>query len=111
MERKYMTQIERMLCQLCIGVLNSLLKKEISIREAEQLVFSPFTHEYLKEFRLSKDLIDIIHRGCELEDIESLLPEKFDDVVNELIAKTYSVVKQLPEIDYQLPTWFSHLAV
>jgi hypothetical protein len=109
MKKEYRTQIERMLCQLCIGVLTSLLKKEISIREAQQLIFSPFTNEYLKDIRISGDLIDIIHRGCELEDILSLLPEEFDDKVNDLIAETYSVVKKLPEIDYQIPTWFSHL--
>ncbi|MEZ4527770.1 MAG: DUF3969 family protein [Desulfobacterales bacterium] len=102
-------QIERMLCHLCIGLLTSLLKKEISLREAEQLLFSPFTNEYLKENKISEDVTDIIHRGCELEDIESLIPEKFDIKVKKLIERASEVLKKLPEIDFQEPTWFSLL--
>jgi hypothetical protein len=109
MKKKELTQIERMLCQLCIGILNSLLKRSISIREAEQLLFSPFTNEYLRNNKISKNIINLIHRGCELEDIESLFPDKIDETIRELIEMAYIALDSIPEIDYQQPTWFAYL--
>ena len=41
----------------------------------------------------NKDIIDIIEECCELEDIESLIPEKLNQNINSLKLKSIKVLK------------------
>ncbi|OTC16825.1 hypothetical protein AW118_25855 [Escherichia coli] len=60
----------------------------VTIDESELLVFCPFFARTLRRKGCDKELIDIIYHGCELEDIESLLPERHETVIQELILQT-----------------------
>ena len=54
----------------------------------------------IKELRLRKcneKIIELIAKGCELEDIASLLPEKLDEVIDELKKETIMIVKNYQE--------------
>lgn len=59
-----------------IGVLESLLNESISIDESEKLLFSPKTIKNLLSEQCDRRIISIIEECCELEDINSLLPQK-----------------------------------
>ncbi|MCQ4087555.1 DUF3969 family protein [Saccharibacillus sp. JS10] len=59
-----------------LGFLTALEKEVITIEEAEAYLFSPFTSEKLKAYGFSESVINIILEGCELEDVESLLPNR-----------------------------------
>ncbi len=69
-------EAERLLCILNIGVAACLKEGLISIEESENFLYSPYSMELLKEAKLDSEIIDLIHLGSELEDVESLIPEK-----------------------------------
>lgn len=79
---------------LALGVLTSLEKKLISIDEAEGYIFKPSLVNFLEEINATEELINIINLGCELEDIESLIPEKLQSNIEDLLNKTLSVIKK-----------------
>ncbi len=57
---------------MCVAI----KKHAIDINEAEQLLYSPFTMNTLNEIGANKALIELIHAGTELEDLESLMPSE-----------------------------------
>ena len=81
---------ERLISIIQLGLLSALEKQLISIEEAEGYLFNPFTVSKLEKYGLSEEVIDIIKEGCELEDIQSLLPEKL--LLNILRIKEQVVV-------------------
>ncbi|BEC46683.1 hypothetical protein VEE53_21810 [Escherichia coli] len=56
------------------------------------LVFCPFFARTLRRKGCDKELLDIIYHGCELEDIESLIPERLETVIQELILQTTDLI-------------------
>ncbi|EHR8834872.1 DUF3969 family protein [Shigella flexneri] len=80
--------VDKFMAILLSGILHSLKEGSITIDESELLVFRPFISRLLHKNGCDKELIDIIDLGCELEDIESLVPEHFDAAIKNLISKT-----------------------
>ena len=76
-----------------IGVLESLSYNAITITEGEKYIFSPKNSKRLINMNCNKDIIDIIEECCELEDIESLIPEKLNQNINSLKLKSIKVLK------------------
>ncbi|OTA14160.1 hypothetical protein Xvie_03938 [Xenorhabdus vietnamensis] len=89
---------EKFISFLIVGVLYSLEKKIISIDEAEGFIFQPDEIKSLKKINASRELIDIIEGGCQLEDVESLIPEKLPKNIRELLQETLSVIRNNKEI-------------
>ena len=79
---------------LSLGVLYCLNNKMISIDEAEGFVFKPYVPRLLSEINASQELIDIIALGCELEDIESLAPEKLPANIDRLFEDLILFIKE-----------------
>ncbi|KAB1438060.1 DUF3969 family protein [Candidatus Galacturonibacter soehngenii] len=75
-----------------IGVLVAIKEKKMSIEEAEKFIFSPYFIQKVKESCDEEQLIDILERGCEIEDIESLLPDRLEYNVQILIDKTLNLL-------------------
>lgn len=46
---------------------------------------------------LKIDFINLLERGCELEDIVSLIPEKLEKIINELKESAIKVLKGYPK--------------
>lgn len=90
-----------------IGLLDSLKSGILTIEECEQYLFSPYSLNVLQQKNVDKRIIDIVHLGTELEDIESLLPEKFDDNINELYESAKELLKEIKpkEIYYDEKKW------
>ena len=44
-------------------------------------------------------IIDILEKGCELEDIESLIPDRLLKVINELEKETLEIIKEYPRFN------------
>ena len=75
---------EKMILLSIIGCLEVVKERKMTIEEAEIYIFSPRTCSMMKNEGYSKRLIHIIELGCEIEDIESLLPEKFENIVDDI---------------------------
>lgn len=85
---------EKMLLINIIGILETLKRKSISINEAEKYLFSPHMISKLRNNGCSSKIIDILERGCELEDIASLLPQNLTKNINELQEQALKIVSE-----------------
>ncbi|MDC9591518.1 DUF3969 family protein [Xenorhabdus sp. XENO-10] len=89
---------EKFVGLLILGVLYAVDKKLLSIDEAEGFIFQPHVIDSLKKLKTSDDLIEIIISGCELENIERLVPEHMPESINDLMQRTASVIRNSDEI-------------
>lgn len=103
MENENRIVLEKSILISVIGCLEALSSGCISIDESEHYIFSPRTTNKLNELKISSDIISIIEKGCELEDIESLLPDKLEITISELKNEAMDLLKKYDEIsDYVL---------
>lgn len=85
---------EKILLISIIGTLEALKGEGLSINEAEKYLFSPHMVQMLREKKCNKSIIFIIEKGCELEDIISLLPQKYIDSIEELKQETLAILRE-----------------
>lgn len=89
-----------------IGLLeveNDLLR----IEDCDQYLFSPYSLDILQRKGIDQSIIDIVHLGTEIEDIESLLPHLLEKNIRELqeAAKEQLKLVQSKEKNYELKSW------
>ena len=89
---------EKIILLAIIGNLEAIKKDGITIDEAEKFLFSPYMIKKLRAKMCDEKIIKIITKGCELEDIASLIPEKLNDVINELKKESVCLMKKYDEI-------------
>lgn len=94
---------EKMLLLSILGSLEAITNKVVTIDEVEKFIFSPRMVKVLTEKKCNEKVVDIIEKGCELEDIYVLLPEKLDEVINELKEETIMILKNYEE--YSKMVW------
>jgi len=75
---------EKILLIEILGCLEALKKKVVSIDEMEKFIFSPRVIKELREKRCNETIISIIEQGCELEDYNSLIPERLERRITEM---------------------------
>lgn len=91
--KKYQANIMVLVC--IIGLLDSLKDGILSIDECEQYLFSPYSLKVLRRKGIDKRIIDIVHLGTELEDVESLRPECLSNEIQELYASAKRLLEEL----------------
>ena len=77
-----------------IGTLEALKEEGMSLIEAEKYLFSPHTAQKLKEKKYNPSIISIIEKGCELEDIVSLLPQKYMDSIEKMKQEALMILSE-----------------
>lgn len=92
-----MKESERLLSLIMLGSLVALEEEIISIDEAEAFLFNPYIVDKLKELHFSNSLIDIINEGCELEDLQSLIPERLLPNIKRLKKELSSYMSSVKE--------------
>lgn len=88
-------EIERLLSILNLGLCAALAQGVLSIEAAEHYLYSPYTLEMLQELDVSPKLLQVVHLGTELEDVESLLPEKLDESLAEMKQLSLEILRTL----------------
>jgi hypothetical protein len=86
-------EIELFISLLCLGITNALEKKYINIELAEKIIFAPYVMKQLKSISLSNDLIDVIHQGTEIGDIEKHAFSHLDSAYEILYNSIYKIIK------------------
>lgn len=76
-----------------IGNLKSIINGEITIDESENFLFFPKMINELKSKKCKKEIIELLEKGCELEDIASVIPKKMSEVINEMKQQTLKLMK------------------
>ena len=91
-------EIECLVAVLSLGLCTALENKGLTVDEASSYLFVPYTISLLKQVGASPELVHLIHLGTELEDFESLLPERLPDRLNTMKALAASVLQAQPEL-------------
>ena len=84
---------EKILLLTVLGVLEAIQKNAMTIDEAEIFLFSPRMISNLKQKKCDENIISLIERGCELEDIDSLIPEHLYNEISNMIEDTLELIK------------------
>ena len=87
-------QLEKLIALQTLGIVTGLIHSTLTIEDAEKILFNPYLLEKLEAQPVSQEILDLIHLGTELEDVESLLPEKLTNSLYELQQKS---IKQLEQ--------------
>ena len=88
---------EKIILLNVIGVLEALENNVISIDEANAFMFSPRMVSRIRMYGGSEDVINLIECGCELEDIESLIPHRLKDNIAEMKERALDLIREYPE--------------
>ena len=89
---------EKVLLIEIVGILEALESNAISLNEAENICFSPYIKKKLKEKKFNPEILEIVERGCELEDIKSLIPESYYKNIADLKNLGLALVGKYPFI-------------
>lgn len=84
---------EKILLLTVLGVLEAIQKNAMTIDEAEIFLFSPRMVNNLRQKECDENIISLIERGCELEDIESLISEHLHNEISNMIEDTLELIK------------------
>lgn len=88
-------EIEHLIAILNLGICSALDNNLLRIEEAATYLYNPYTMEQMKKLGLAQELIDTIHLGTELEDVESLIPDKLRDSIEEIKVETIKFMQGL----------------
>ncbi|MCL2354594.1 MAG: DUF3969 family protein [Oscillospiraceae bacterium] len=98
---------EKFVLVTIIGLIESIYINSITIIEAEKAIFNPYTVELLKQRGISKDIVSLLIEGCELENIESLMPHKLQKVLLDIKERAVKMLSNLEENQY-VEKWFKN---
>ena len=90
---------EKELLLSVIGILTALEHSSITIEESESYLFSPRIINQLKKDKTDNRIIEIIEECCELEDIESLIPNRLNDTISDLRERSLKILDSYETID------------
>jgi len=99
------SEIERFILILNIGLAFALEKKILSIEEVENFLFSPYSMNKLEELKVNKDIIRLINLGCELENVERLIPDKLELSIDEIKATSAKLLSNLAKPEIPTKKW------
>lgn len=90
---------EKMLLVILLGIFEAIKSNDLSIREAEKFLFSPYIFNKLESSKCNSKIINIIERGCELENIKSLIPDELAGAIQELEDMTREELEKYSVLD------------
>ena len=98
-------EIERFILLNIIGLMDSLSASATSIEECETYLLSPYSVDKLSVLNLDVQILELVESGCELEDVESLFPEKLHKSINQIKLKAIELLKNLPKGEIEIKKW------
>lgn len=87
-----------------IGLLEALKARLLTINECEQYLFTPYSASILERKGINRKVTEIVELACELEDVESLRPERLDANIDDLINKAKNCLREIeydPDFDFE----------
>lgn len=71
-----------------MGCLKALKDKTITLEEAEKCMFTPFMAMKVEKAGCNPFISEMILKCCELENIRSIIPARYEETINGLIRET-----------------------
>lgn len=87
-------EVSQLVAVLSLGLCTAIAAGSVSIAEAERQLFNPKVVAQLQRLDVPAALIEIVHLGTELEDVQSLLPDRLGESLAEMQAKTLAFLTQ-----------------
>ncbi|GAB2025522.1 DUF3969 family protein [Lactovum odontotermitis] len=88
-------ETQRAILIIIVGLMESLLQKVINIEDTERSLFTPSSLTILRADNLDERILDLIEKGTELEDIESLAPESLEESILEIKSEALELLAAL----------------
>lgn len=92
-------QLEKYTLMTMHVLFNQLKLGIISIDNAEHTFFTPYMMESLSSLGVKPDIIDLIHKGTELEDFAAF-NLSIDDTVTVCLQRTEELLKQYKNVEF-----------
>lgn len=83
----------------------ALKKGVISIEESENFLYSPFTMKKLSQLELDEEVITLINLGCELENVERLIPDKLNHSIEEITNQSVKLLQNINRAKLPIKKW------
>ncbi len=95
-------EVSQMVAVMSLGMCTAILHGRgsanvagsLSIEDAERRLFNPQVLARLTELELPEALIEIVHLGTELEDVQSLIPDRLGESLAQMQAKALEFLNQ-----------------
>ncbi|MGN0403396.1 MAG: DUF3969 family protein [Acetatifactor sp.] len=88
---------EKIILLSIIGSLEAIKEGTATIDEIEKFIFSPHMYKIMKEKNYNEKILCFVEKGCELEDIYSIIPEKMAEVVDHMKREALLLLKNYDE--------------
>jgi Protein of unknown function (DUF3969) len=87
-------EVSQMVAVMSLGMCTAIVAGSLSIEDAERRLFNPRVLSHLTELELPEALIEIVHLGTELEDVQSLIPDRLGDSLAQIQALALAFLNQ-----------------
>lgn len=91
-------EIQKFLCILNLGMLDSLLDGALTLEDAYIYLYRPYVAQFLKENKANKAIVELFEECCMLEDIRDIAPDKLMEVITMKKKETLELLKSLSSI-------------
>lgn len=102
-------QLERVVALLTIGLAVALERGKVTTAEANQILFSPRAMTLLRSAGVRDSVVDLVHAGTEIEDIEFSLPERVPHNLHLLVADAITCLETCDKYDFNTEKWIAQL--
>ncbi len=92
-------QLEKYTLMTMHGLFNQLKLGIISIENAEHTLFTPYMLETLSSLGVKDSIVDLIHKGTELEDFAAF-NLSIEDTVTVCLQRTEELLKQYKNVEF-----------
>lgn len=92
-------EIQKFLCILNLGMLDSLLEGAVRFEEAYAYLYRPYICQLLTDNEADKAIIELFEECCMLEDIRDIAPDKLKDAIIQKKKETLDLLKSLSKTD------------
>jgi Protein of unknown function (DUF3969) len=89
--------VSQLVAVMSLGLCAAIAGGSVTIDEAERRLFNPKVLAQLTALGVAESLLEIVHLGTELEDVQSLVPDKLAESLGQMQAKSLMFLNQAME--------------
>jgi Protein of unknown function (DUF3969) len=87
-------ELSQLVAVMSLGMCAAIGAGGVSLEEAERRLFNPQVLMRLAGLGVSEDLMEIVHLGTELEDVQSVIPDRLAESLAEIQTKALAFLHQ-----------------
>jgi Protein of unknown function (DUF3969) len=82
------SDVSQLVAVMSLGLCAAIAGGSVTIEEAERRLFNPKVLAQLTGLGVAESLLEIVHLGTELEDVQSLVPDKLAESLAQMQSKS-----------------------